>query len=135
MMEEPFDSPSDPETLELARRFEQMVKDNQHYFFDLDEFEELIDYYLFNDDTDKAGSCITIALEQYPGETGLLLKKAQLLISTDKNKKALKILSDLDDNNFDDYEIHLAKGNLYSQLDRSEKAIEEYSLALKVPFG
>ena len=107
-----------------------MVRDDQHYFFDLDEFEELIDYYLFNNEIRKAESCIAIALEQYPGETGILLKKAQFLISTDKNEKALKILSDLDGSNFDDYEIHMAKGNLYSQLDRSEKAIEEYTLAL-----
>lgn len=129
-MEEPFDSFSDPETLELARRFEQMVKDNEHYFFDLDEYEELIDYYLFNNEILQAESCIAIALEQYPGETRLLLKKAQFLISTNKNKKALKILLDLDGSNFGDYEIHVAKGNLYSQLDRSEKAIEEYTLAL-----
>lgn len=74
-MEEPFDSFSDPETLELARRFEQMVKDNEHYFFDLDEYEELIDYYLFNNEILQAESCIAIALEQYPGETRLLLKK------------------------------------------------------------
>src|SRR5271157_962958 len=101
-MEEPFDSFSDPETLELARRFEQMIKDNEHYFFDLDEFEELIDYYLFKNEVRQAESCITIALEQYPGETRLLLKKVQFLISTNKNNKALKILSDLDGNNFGD---------------------------------
>jgi tetratricopeptide (TPR) repeat protein len=132
MMEDPFNpySDSDPETLELAKRFEQMLKDDQHYFFDLDEFEELIDYYLFNNEMRKSESCIRLALEQYPGETGLLLKKAQYLISIDKNKKALKILSDLDHDNYGDYEVHLAKGDLYSQLDRSEKAIEEYSLAL-----
>ena len=112
MMEDPFDPYSDPETLQLARRFEQMVKEDQHYFFDLDEFEELIDYYLFNNEVRKAESCIAIALDQYPGETGLLLKKAQYLITTDKSKKALKILSDLEGNNFGDYEIHLAKGNL-----------------------
>ena len=90
-MEDPFDPYSDPETLQLARRFEQMVKEDQQYFFDLDEFEELIDYYLFNNEIRKAESCIAIALEQYPSETGLLLKKAQFLISTDKNEKALKI--------------------------------------------
>jgi tetratricopeptide (TPR) repeat protein len=130
MMEEPFDPFSDPETLELARRFEQMIRDDEYYFFDLDEFEELIDYYLFRNETKQADSCITIALEQYPGETRLLLKKAQFLISANKHKKALKILSDMEGSNFNDYEIHWAKGNLYSQLDLSEKAIEEYTLAL-----
>ena len=42
----------------------------------------------------------------------------------------MKILLDLDGSNFGDYEIHVAKGKVDSQLDRSEKAIEEYTLAL-----
>jgi tetratricopeptide (TPR) repeat protein len=131
MMEDPFDPYSDPETLQLARRFEQMIRDDEHYFFDLDEFEEIIDYYLFSNEISKAESCIGIALQQYPGETALLLKHVQVLITTDKNEKAMKILRDLDDSSFCDYETHLCKGNLYSQLDNSEKAIEEYTQALQ----
>jgi len=50
---------SDPETLQL-RRFEQMVRDDQHYFFSIwNEFEELIDY-LFNNENRKAESCIPL---------------------------------------------------------------------------
>jgi tetratricopeptide (TPR) repeat protein len=129
-MEDPFDQYPDPETLLLAQRFEQMIKEGQHFFFDVDEFEELIDYYLFNNETRKAESCIKASLKQHPANTNLLLKKVQYLINTDRNDKALNILNDLEGVDYSDFEIHLAKGNLYSQLDKSEKAIEEYNLAV-----
>ncbi|MGE5424000.1 MAG: tetratricopeptide repeat protein [Syntrophothermus sp.] len=131
-MEEPFDNYPDPEILTLTRRFEKMMLNGEHYFFDVDEYEEIIDFYLFKNDNKKANSCIHFALEQHPGNVNLLLRKAQMLISRDKTENALQILNDLDKYDSTDHEVHLMKGNLYSQLDKPEKAIEEYLLASRM---
>ena len=129
-MEEYFDSYPDPETQELVNRFEKMLRNDKHFFFDIDEFEEIIDYYLFKNDLKNAGVSIDYSLIQHPASTSLLLKKAQLFVYSNKNEKALKILKEMDHLGYSDYDLHLIKGNLYSQLEKYEKAIEEYSKAI-----
>ena len=95
-MEEYFDPFSDAETLALIRRYERMALNNDHLFFDVDEFMEIIDYYFYKNDYPKAGSCIKRALQQHPDNISLFLKKAQLLINLNKNDRALKVLSEID---------------------------------------
>ena len=46
-MDEDFDPYNEGnDDLELSNRFEQMLEMNEHYFFDVEEFEDLIDFYL-----------------------------------------------------------------------------------------
>jgi len=128
--EEHFDIYPDPESIALVERFEKMMKEEAHYFFDVDEYEEIIDYYLYINDSRKAKSCIRFALEQHQGNVSLLLKKAQFFVNAGQNDMALNILADLEESESTDSETCLAKGNLYSQLEKPEKAIEEYTKAL-----
>ena len=129
--EEHFDIYPDPETNALVGRFEKMMKDDEHYFFDVDEYEEIIDYYLYTNDIRKAKSCIHFALDQHQGNINLLLKKAQFFVNAGKTDMALNILAELDIVDSSETEVHLAKGNLYSQLEKPERAIEEYTQALQ----
>ena len=125
-MEEPFESYFDGETLSLVRRFEKMLQQDQHFFFDVDEFEEIIEYYFFKNEQRKAFMTINQALEQHPGATSILLKMAQFHVNAKKDHEALRILKEIEHNDSADSDLHLAKGNLYSQLEKPEKAIEEY---------
>ena len=57
-------------------RFELMLKKNEHYFFDVEVFETLIDHYLDNSEEEKAKQAIDISLLQHPDSSTLKLKKA-----------------------------------------------------------
>jgi tetratricopeptide (TPR) repeat protein len=130
-MEESFDSYFDGETLSLVGRFESMIREEQHFFFDVDEFEEIIEYYFYKSEQRKAFLTINQALEQHPGCPSILLKLAQLKVNIHKDHEALRILRELDHMETSDSDLHMAKGNLYSQLEKPEKAIEEYRKAAK----
>ena len=122
-MEEPFESYFDRETLSLVGRFEKMIQHDQHYFFDVDEYEEIIEYYFFKNEQRKAFITINQALDQHPGCTSIMVKLAQYLVNAKKDHEALRILKEIDHSEIADSDLYLAKGNLYSQLEKPEKAI------------
>lgn len=130
-MEESFESYFDHETLSLVSRFEKMIQEDQFCFFDVDEFEEIIEYYFFKNEQRKAQLTIRESLIQHPGAPSLLIKLAQYQINTKKDHEALKILKDVDFAASTDSDLLIAKGNLYSQLEKPDKAIEEYQKAIE----
>ena len=124
-MENPFDPFSDPEMLELVRRFEEMADSGDFGFFDLDEFEDILEYYLFHSQTSHIQRALNMALKQHPGSISIRLKEAQHNINTNREQKALRILEETEDL-VSDLDTHLIIGALYSQLNKYEKAIEAY---------
>ncbi|MCD4745049.1 MAG: hypothetical protein K8R58_01995 [Bacteroidales bacterium] len=71
----------------LVKRFEEMLKKNEQYFFDVDEFEIIIDYYFEKENLKRTDEAIQYAIAQYPNNTTFLLKKAQFLRHQIKHKK------------------------------------------------
>ena len=114
----------------LVSRFENMIKDDQNFFFDAEDFEEIIDYYISRSDKKKTEYAITAALNQHPNHSVFLLKKAQHLISVDKTTEALQLLGDLEKIDPYNTEVYMIKGAVYSQLNKFEKAIEAYKQSL-----
>src|SRR5689334_195449 len=51
---------------DLIKRFEELLANNTRSFFDSDEFDILIDYYLTSNQYQKALKAVDFALEQYP---------------------------------------------------------------------
>jgi tetratricopeptide (TPR) repeat protein len=129
-MEEPFDSYFDGETLSLVGRFEKMLSQEAHFFFDVDEFEEIIEYYFFKNEQRKAHTTIQKALEQHPGNCPILVRLAQYQVNARKDYEALRILKDTEPFTDADSEYFIIRGNIYSQLEKPEKAIEEYKRAI-----
>ena len=79
-MEENFDSYNeDADYTSSLNKFEQMLKENGSYFFDVEEFESVIDHYLERSDTSKAKQAIDISLLQHPTSSALKLKKVYYL--------------------------------------------------------
>ena len=129
-MDENFEEYSEEEINNLVDKFDSMLESNQTYFFDVEEFEIIIDYFLERNNLSKTSLALRYATGQHPKSVGLLLKKAQLYAYSDKTDKALELLAKvelLDPTNSD---IFFTKGAIYSQLKRYEKAIEEYHKAL-----
>jgi len=133
-MEEDFNQYSEEEEdfTESLNRFEQMLQKNEHYFFDVEEFEILIDHYLEKTDTNTAKKVIDISLEQHPSSTTLKLKKAQFLAAIHQPNKALEIINAIELFEPFNAELFSIKASIHSQLRQHNKAIENYYRALKL---
>jgi len=131
-MESNFDAYNDDEQIALLNRFEKMLKENQHFFFDVEEFEAIIDYYLENLATEKAKKVIDFSLAQHPTSSSLKIKQAQFFVASHKPNKALEILNTIEAFEPFNGDIFLTKAHVHSQLRQHLKAIENYYKALKL---
>lgn len=111
-------------------RFESMLKTNKVFFFDSEEFEEIILHYLDMGKASLAKKALKLALEQHPKSTGLKLVQIEMLIYDDKLDVAEKMLNELYAIEPHNEEIYIQKANIYSKRDQHEKAIEELEKAL-----
>lgn len=117
---------------QLVSRYEAAVKTGQNLFFDVDEFEMIIDHYLMLNEIDRAARVLTAAKVQHPGEMMLRLKEAQIAVGKRKFQKAQQILDELDEMNPGDPDILRNKASTYSMLGEFEKAIETYLHLLEI---
>ncbi|MFZ4570109.1 MAG: tetratricopeptide repeat protein, partial [Bacteroidales bacterium] len=129
-MEDSFESQFDPELIALVRHYEEMIGHKEHHFFDVFEYEDIIDYYLYLSDLPSALVCLKKALRQHQSNPLIQLKQVQYYIRTKNEHEALKLLEELDHADGNDADFEVQKGNLYSQMERSEKAIQSYKNAL-----
>ncbi|MGY6560503.1 MAG: tetratricopeptide repeat protein [Luteibaculaceae bacterium] len=123
------------ETVEIVSRFEKMLMSNEEYFFDLEEYELMIDYYFDIQNINKANIALKYANRHFPESTGLKLREAQIASSNGKLNSALSILNKLEMLNPLDEDVLLTKASLLSQLKQHKKAIEYFErvIALGVP--
>jgi len=81
---------------DLIEKFEKMLKQRDAYFFDVEEVEALVDYYMERSNNHKAKLAVNHGLELFPGSSALYLKQAQIFAAGKESEKALKILDYLE---------------------------------------
>ena len=118
------------EELEVIKRFELAVKNKTYTFFDLEEFEEIISYYLQHQKYKKALKACDVALNQYPYSSELLISKAQVLSNLEEFDDALALLDTVSTLYPSDPEAIFLKATILSLCGRFEEAIQEYERAL-----
>lgn len=120
------------ETLEgLVKRFESMVAQGGTRFFDVEELEDLIGFYLENREVRRAQYVLKYAGEVYPGHLAFQLKKAQILANNGQHVKAVPILRDLLNIEPTNDEIHVTLATIYSQMQEHKLAIRHFRKALE----
>ncbi|MCB0820716.1 MAG: hypothetical protein KDC13_08840, partial [Bacteroidetes bacterium] len=125
--------PEENENNDLAvKRFEQMLRDNDEYFFDRDDLEQIVEHYILGNHHNKALKAISFATGQYPGSTYFLLRKSQLLSAEGRYKEALDLLDEVEIFEPGNPEIAITRGGIYSMLSLPEKSIEAYKNALRI---
>jgi tetratricopeptide (TPR) repeat protein len=112
-------------------KFESMLKTNKVFFFDSEEFEEIILHYLDMGKANLAKKALKLGLEQHPKSTGLKLVQVEMLVYDDKLELAEKLLNELYAIEPTNEEIFIQKANIYSKRDNHEKAVELLQEALK----
>ena len=76
-------------------KFESMLKTNDFLFFDSDEFEEIIVYYLEIGNVSLAKKAISMATEQYPNSVTLVLLQIELLLFNNELDESEKLIEKL----------------------------------------
>ncbi len=120
-----------PQGEAIVKRYEEMLSKRANFFFDVDEFEDLVNHYNERNDAAKALDVLKYALELHPNSASLLVSCAQIYVSIHKPQEALRYLNMAE--SFEPFNIDLfhIKGNIYSQLRKSDRAVEQYKKALE----
>ena len=110
-------------------RFNQMLKTNLVYYFDVKEFQNITEYYLNFGEVQLSKKALSMGLNQHPHNIDLLLIKIEHLILDKKLNSAKKILNDLDLISPFNEEIFIQKALVESKLGNH---LESINLLIKL---
>jgi len=131
-MDDDFSSNDENAIKEALEKYREMTCEGKFHFLDSEEYEMVVDYFIAENSLAKAESAINEALTQFPQQkVSFQLRRAICYASSNREQKALDILTEIETLEPENSDIILTKGAIYSQLQRYEKAIEEYKKALK----
>jgi len=122
-------NPDERPGLPIAK-FESMLKTDDVYFFDSEDFEDIIHYYLNNGKVSLAKKAIKIGLQQHPDVIELKLLDIEVLVFENKLEQAEQMLDSLQLLNHSNEEIYIQRANIFSKQDNHEAAIELLKKAL-----
>lgn len=108
----------------IIDRFENTLQNNRHQYFDVEEFVEIIEYYLDNYDFNNVLNAIKYAYNQHPNAYEIQKKEAEIYVLTNKPNKALKILNVLGATNFDTELLKASAHLINANNDLYKKYIE-----------
>jgi len=114
---------------ELVLAFEDAQRCGVNQYYDMDQMEIIIDFYLENADGDMLEKSVRYGERLFPQSNEMKLRRAHLLCMKEKYDDALAILKQLIRMEPDNTDVLYAMGTVYSALDRPEKAIRYYQQA------
>ncbi len=111
-------------------KFESMLKTDDIYFFDAEDFEDIIHHYLNNGKISLAKKGIKIGLQQHPDATELKLLQVEVLVFENELAKAEQMLDELELIDATNDEIFIQRANILSKQDNHQGAINMLQKAL-----
>ncbi len=113
-------------------KFESMLKTDDIYFFDAEDFEDIIHHYLNNGKIALAKKAIKIGLQQHPDAIEIKLLNIEVLVFENRLDTAEKLLDKLQLLNSSNEEIYIQRANIYSKKDNHHAAIKLLNKALEL---
>lgn len=113
-------------------KFESMLKTDDVYFFDSEDFEEIIHHYLNQGKVSLGKKAIQIGLQQHPHSAELRLLKVEVLVFEDAFTQAEAILNELHELDASNEEIYIQRANILSKQEDHKGAIEMLLQALHI---
>lgn len=120
------------EILEIVRRYERMRNNNETGFFDVVEFETIIDYYLELNDVHHASEAAESASRQHPASFSIQMRKAKVFIDKGRPVDALKITRIIEKIEPSNYEVLMLKGAALGMLGDLNGTRKYFDMALSV---
>ncbi|MBC6990939.1 MULTISPECIES: tetratricopeptide repeat protein [Hymenobacter] len=119
------------EVLDTVRRFERMVAHNEPVFFDLADFENIIDHYTSNTLYDKALQACEAAIAQYPFSTELLIDRSQVLAMKGEYIAAAQQIEDVAQLDPDNPDVAVTRGIIATQKGQFSEAVAFFQQAVE----
>ncbi|MFS4469387.1 tetratricopeptide repeat protein [Maribacter sp. 2210JD10-5] len=113
-------------------KFESMLKTDDVYFFDAEDFEDIIHHYLNNGKIALAKKGIKIGLQQHPASIELKLLNVEVLVFENNLAKAELLLDELQLLDANNEEIYIQRANILSKKDNHEGAVNLLYKALEL---
>jgi pentatricopeptide repeat protein len=105
-------------------RFEQMLKTNEVYYFDAEDFECIIQFYIDSGEINLAKKALHLAIKQHPVHSDLLLLKSELLIFDGADDQAQVLLDSIQELDPHNQEIFVQRATIFSKNKEHYAAIE-----------
>ena len=99
----------DAETVDLIKRYENVVHRKSRDYFDEEEFEMIIDHYLSANKSKEAVAAADRGSAQYPYSSELKLRYADILIIRGDVTRALQLLQHVEQMGVNDSDVHFLK--------------------------
>ena len=125
-----WEEEDDDMTGEAVSRFEDMLENQRPVYFDAEEFELIIDYYMQQNNLKLSRQAVDLALAQHPDDVNLKIKNARQFLVENKPKKAFNQLKHIEPDN-DDPDYLLTLGSCHAALGEHQIAIDTYTKALR----
>ncbi|WP_038032425.1 tetratricopeptide repeat protein [Thermonema rossianum] len=113
-----------------VQRFEEMLLNQEQFFFEVEAYEAIIDHYSSQGKWDEALHACEIGIRQHPFSSDLLLDKADLLTRLGQYDEALSLIEQVLMLHPSETDALLLKSNILSILSRFEEAIDTLRTAL-----
>ncbi len=120
------------EFLVLLRKYEDMRTGSQSIFFDVEEFEQIIDYYLDDFQYDEAREAAQLGKQQHPASVEIKYKFVHIYIEQGQPKKALALLEDIPVWEENNPERYFLKGTALCLLGRLKESEAQFDRGLEV---
>ena len=115
---------------DLLARYERMIGQGEQYYFDVEDFEQIIEHYLDVNKTGKALNAVRYAFRLHPNAFPLMIKKAQIHLRNKNPQRALTTLREVRDIESSNNEYYLTMGHAYLLMNNLEDAEQCYYKAL-----
>jgi tetratricopeptide (TPR) repeat protein len=113
-------------------RYETALNADPSFYFDRDDYQDVVEFYLVNLEFDKAKQALDFALEQHPGSVDLQINQAQLLQVNGKNKEALSLINHVTEIDPINIDAWITRGAILSRLNNTKDALKSYKKALQL---
>ena len=117
---------------ELVKKFEEMIENNEEFYFDTEELEEIIIYYLELGDISYAEQAVNFGLKIHPNSLEIQTKKLEVLLELEQYTEAKKIIEELQEFGMEDTDYLVCCAKYYSNLGNPKKSIAYCEKALEL---
>jgi tetratricopeptide (TPR) repeat protein len=116
----------------LLRKYEDMRSGVQSIFFDVEEFEQIIDYYLDDLQYDEAKEAANLGKQQHPTSVEIQYKFVHIYIEQGQPKKALALLEEIPVWEENNPERYFLKGTALCLMGKLKEAEAQFDRALEI---
>jgi len=117
---------------ELAKKFEDMIENNEQFYFDTEEVEDIVIFYLEMGDINFAEMAVNYGLNLHPNSIELKVKQLEVFLELEKYVQARQLIEELKPSCSESTDFLVCCAKYYSNNGNPRKSIEFCEKALEL---